>query len=69
MAGQGIRLASRCDGRWHRSASESALAGLVDKAGRGILTLMSVWWEEGRKQLEIFARDARLRPQGPSSSG
>ena len=31
-----------------------------------ILTLMSVWWEEGRKQLETFARDARLRPQGPS---
>ena len=31
-----------------------------------ILTLMSVWWEDGRKQLEAFARDARLRPQGPS---
>ncbi len=31
-----------------------------------ILTLMSVWWEEGRKQLEAFARNARLRPQGPS---
>lgn len=31
-----------------------------------ILTLMSVWWEEGRKQLEAFARDSRLRPQGPS---
>ncbi len=24
-----------------------------------ILTLMSVWWEEGRKQLESFARNAR----------
>ena len=31
-----------------------------------ILTLMSVWWEEGRKQLESFARNARLRPPGPS---
>ncbi len=31
-----------------------------------ILTLMSVWWEEGRKQLETFARNARLRPPGPS---
>ena len=31
-----------------------------------ILTLMSVWWEEGRKQLEAFARNARLRPPGPS---
>ncbi len=31
-----------------------------------ILTLMSVWWEEGRTQLETFARNARLRPQGPS---
>lgn len=31
-----------------------------------ILTLMSVWWEAGREQLEQFARDARLRPQGPS---
>lgn len=31
-----------------------------------ILTLMSVWWEEGRKQLETFARDAKLRSAGPS---
>lgn len=31
-----------------------------------ILTLMSVWWEEGRKELEQFARDARVAPQGPS---
>ena len=31
-----------------------------------ILTLMSVWWEEGRKQLETFARHAKLPPQGPS---
>ena len=31
-----------------------------------ILTLMSVWWDEGRKQLEDFARNARLRPPGPS---
>lgn len=31
-----------------------------------ILTLMSVWWEEGRKQLETFARNAKLRPPGPS---
>ncbi len=31
-----------------------------------ILTLMSVWWEEGRKQLEAFARDARIPPAGPS---
>ena len=31
-----------------------------------ILTLMSVWWEEGRKHLEIFARDSRIPPSGPS---
>ena len=31
-----------------------------------ILTLMSVWWEEGRKQLETFARNAKVRPTGPS---
>ncbi len=31
-----------------------------------ILTLMSVWWEEGRKHLETFARDARVPPSGPS---
>ncbi len=31
-----------------------------------ILTLMSIWWEEGRKQLEAFARTAKLRPPGPS---
>ena len=31
-----------------------------------VLTLMSVWWEEGRKQLEAFARAAKLRPSGPS---
>ena len=31
-----------------------------------ILTLMSVWWDEGRKDLEAFARDARIPPSGPS---
>ena len=31
-----------------------------------ILTLMSVWWEEGRKQLEAFARDARIPRSAPS---
>ena len=31
-----------------------------------ILTLMSVWWEEGRKDLEAFARDAKVPPAGPS---
>ncbi len=31
-----------------------------------ILTLMSVWWEEGRKQLEAFARDARIPQSTPS---
>ena len=32
-----------------------------------ILTLMSVWWEEGRKRLESFARNAKLPPpNGPS---
>ncbi len=31
-----------------------------------ILTLMSVWWEEGRKHLEAFARSAKVRPLGPS---
>ena len=31
-----------------------------------ILTLMSVWWEEGRKHLETFARDSRIPPSGPS---
>ena len=31
-----------------------------------ILTLMSVWWEEGRKQLEAFARDARIPGSAPS---
>lgn len=31
-----------------------------------ILTLMSVWWEEGRKQLEDFAQSAKMRPPGPS---
>ena len=33
-----------------------------------ILTLMSVWWEEGRKQLEAFARDARIPQPTPSSA-
>ena len=33
-----------------------------------ILTLMSVWWEDGRKQLEVFARDARIRRSAPSSA-
>ena len=31
-----------------------------------ILTLMSVWWEEGRKQLEGFARNVKVPPPGPS---
>ena len=31
-----------------------------------ILTLMSVWWEEGRRQLEAFARDARIVHSAPS---
>ncbi len=29
-----------------------------------ILTLMSVWWEKGRQQLEKFARDSRNPPKG-----
>lgn len=33
-----------------------------------ILTLMSVWWEEGRRDLEAFARSARVPQQGPSAS-
>ena len=33
-----------------------------------ILTLMSVWWDEGRKDLEQFARDARLASERPSPS-
>ena len=32
-----------------------------------ILTLMSVWWEDGRRALEEFARAARVGPQGGSS--
>ncbi len=32
------------------------------------LTLLSVWWEEGRKALEDFARSAKLDPPGPKSS-
>lgn len=32
-----------------------------------ILTLMSVWWEEGRKDLEKFARDAKTAPPGVAS--
>jgi hypothetical protein len=31
-----------------------------------ILTLMSVWWEEGRKELEDFARSAVVPIDGPS---
>ena len=31
-----------------------------------ILTLLSVWWEEGRKQLEAFARDARIPRSEPA---
>ena len=31
-----------------------------------VLTLMSVWWEEGRKQLEGFARAARIARLVPS---
>ncbi len=31
-----------------------------------ILTLMSVWWEDGRKKLESFARNAKLPPSEPS---
>ncbi len=31
-----------------------------------ILTLMSVWWEDGRRELEDFARRARLRTSGAS---
>ena len=31
-----------------------------------VLTLMSVWWEEGRKQLEAFARDAKIPRSVPS---
>ena len=45
-----------------RSNSEGVRLGQSDF----ILTLMSVWWEEGRKQLEAFARSARLPPVGPS---
>ena len=33
-----------------------------------ILTLMSVWWEDGRKQLEVFARDASIGRSAPSSA-
>lgn len=32
-----------------------------------ILTLMSVFWEEGRKQLEDFCREARVAPSGEPS--
>ena len=32
-----------------------------------VLTLMSVWWEEGRKQLEAFARDAKIARSVPVS--
>jgi len=32
-----------------------------------ILTLMSVWWEKGRKALEEFARAAKTAPQGVAS--
>ncbi|PIR15861.1 MAG: hypothetical protein COV48_12025, partial [Elusimicrobia bacterium CG11_big_fil_rev_8_21_14_0_20_64_6] len=32
-----------------------------------ILTLMSVFWEEGRKQLEDFCREARVSPSGKAS--
>ena len=31
-----------------------------------VLTLMSVWWEEGRKQLEAFARQAKIARSVPS---
>lgn len=31
-----------------------------------ILTLMSVFWDKGRKQLEQFARDSRMPGDGPS---
>ncbi len=31
-----------------------------------ILTLMSVWWDAGRQELEDFSRAARLPAQGPS---
>jgi hypothetical protein len=33
-----------------------------------ILTLMSVFWEEGRKQLELFCRTAKQPPVGGNSS-
>ena len=33
-----------------------------------ILTMMSIWWEEGRTDLESFARNSKLRPPGPSPS-
>lgn len=31
-----------------------------------VLTLMSVWWEQGRKELETFAQEAKLGAQGAS---
>ena len=31
-----------------------------------VLTLMSVYWDEGRKELEAFARDSKLSPSGLS---
>ncbi len=41
--------------------------GVLLDQGDFILTLLSVWWEEGRRALEEFARPARLDPPGAKS--
>lgn len=33
-----------------------------------IFTLMSIYWEEGKEELEGFSRDAKIQPQGKNSS-
>jgi len=42
--------------------------GVKLNQGDFILTLLSVFWDEGRKELEIFCRDARIPPQVGTSS-
>lgn len=37
--------------------------GVKLNQGDFILTLLSVFWDEGRKELEMFCRDARIPPQ------
>jgi len=40
--------------------------GVTLNQGDFILTLMSVFWDEGRKQLEDFCRQAKTQTNGPS---